>query len=909
MGVAMQSKFKAVIGQIALAGGMASAVIVPSTASAQSAPPTTGSAGTTGADTENLTEIVVTGTSLRGVAPAGAETFALDTTQIQATGALSTDQLLAEIQQLNSFGTLPTVNSGGIQLTVNRINLRNLPQGVGGSSPTLILMDGHRIVGEGVNQAYPDPDVIPPALIERVDVLTDGGSAIYGADAVGGVINFVTKKDFDGLDVGVREGLGQDSFHSTDVNVTAGRAWAGGSFYIGYNYSQHDSIYGSQRGYVRNINYTTGLPASSQCSPANVTVGPITYAVVGGTSLVQSNANLCDTSRDSVFYPQELRNSVMAGFRQDVTDNLEFEVKGYFSERNDLSGEGPLTGSGTVTSTNPNYISTGAGSTATQTALFNFAPVGGREIVKTDLNAAGITPTLTWKIGHDWQMRTYYNYGESRTTVNDPEVNAAVLATGIAAGTINPYNIAASNPASLGEVLNYTQYGLGKEKLSNAKSTFDGPVFSLPGGEIRVAVGAEYSHEQFEGVSTPPETYQAAALAPLNATARNVESGFVELNLPLIGPNNNIPLLNSLSVSAAGRYDHYSDFGHNWAPNFGLTLKPLDWIGVRARFNRSFQAPSLVQLAQAVTPSAQAFPGFLTTVVPLLIDPALPPNGGSIVAVQGTRLPLQPERSRDYNFGFDISPPIIPGLDIHATYFNIQYIGQIGAPPLGSGVFWGVPTFESLVLPNPSLAQLQTFLSASGVPAAGIANAIAEVQGLGGGIYYAADIRARNLGLSYTNGGDVSFNYSHPVPFGTVYANFNSSYTATAINAADGVDFTPNQAGINGSRFNFATVLGTTVAGNFRGQLTWNHLNGFSLSSAAGLGQTSVAAFNTVDLYAQYDLKQIPVLPLPVTVSLGITNLFANNPPLFRGDNPVFGAGYAGSTIGRVFQLGANVKL
>ena len=123
------------------------------------------------------------------------------------------------------------------------------------------------MVGAGVNQSYPDPDVIPPALIERVDVLTDGGSAIYGADAVGGVINFITKKNFDGLDVGVREGLGARSYRSTDVNVTAGKTWDSGSLYIGYNYSKHDPIYGSERGYVRNINYATGLPAAQSVQP------------------------------------------------------------------------------------------------------------------------------------------------------------------------------------------------------------------------------------------------------------------------------------------------------------------------------------------------------------------------------------------------------------------------------------------------------------------------------------------------------------------------------------------------------------------------------------------------------------------------------------------------------------------
>jgi len=877
-----------------------------------------------------LEEVVVTGTSLRGVAPAGAETVTFDTAQIQATSALSTDQLLADIPQLSSFGSLQTVNSGGTQLTVNRTNIRNLPEGVGGGSPTLVLMDGHRLVGMGVQQSYPDPDVIPPALIERVDVVTDGGSAIYGADAVGGVVNFITKKNFDGIDVGVRQGLG-DSYRSTDVNFTAGKAWSSGSAYVGYNYSRHDGVYGSARSYVRNINYATGLPASDFCSPANAVVGGATYAVVGGNSLSLSNANLCDTSKTSVFFPEELRNSVMAGFRQEFTDSLEFEVKGYYSERDDTADGGPLTGSGTVygaavpaspgfpafgvpptpaIAVNPNYITTGGGSTATQTVYFNFAPVGGRAIVTTTLMSAGLTPTLTWKIGHDWQMKAYYNYGESRTVANDPGVNATALGNDITAGTINPYNIAASDTSALGQVLNWTGYGIGKDKLSNAKATFDGPLYTLWGNEIRVAAGAEYSHEQFQGyVNNTGNTIQNETNAPLNSSSRNVTSEFAELNIPLVGPGNNVPMLYSLNLAAAERHDDYSDFGGNWAPNFGLTLKPVSWVGLRARWNRSFQAPSLVQLAAAGSPTPGVYPGAFTQFDPLLINPAVTPNGGPIVAVAGTLLPLQPERATDYNFGFDISPPVLEGLDLHITYFNIDYTGQIGTPPLGYGVFWGVPTFANLVLSKPSNAQLSSFLANAGVTAAGIAQAIATVNALGGNTYYAADIRSRNLGISKVHGLDYSLNYHHAVPFGTVYASFNSSFTSLAINAADGVNFGTNQAGINGPHFNSATVIGATVGENIRGQLTWNHLGSFNLSTPAGLGQTSVGAFNTVDFYAQYDLgPKLKNLP-PISLSLGISNLFDTNPPAYNGSNPAFGSGYAnGSTVGRVFQLGANVK-
>ena len=93
-------------------------------------------------------------------------------------------------------------------------------------------------------QSYPDPDVIPPMLVERVEVLTDGGSASYGSDAMGGVINFTTKKSFDGIQAGIRQGIG-DEYRSTDVNFLGGKAWDTGSVYVGYNFSYHNAVFGS----------------------------------------------------------------------------------------------------------------------------------------------------------------------------------------------------------------------------------------------------------------------------------------------------------------------------------------------------------------------------------------------------------------------------------------------------------------------------------------------------------------------------------------------------------------------------------------------------------------------------------------------------------------------------------------
>lgn len=851
-----------------------------------------------------LGEIVVTGTLLRNVVPAGAQAVTLTEQAIKSTGATSTDQVLASIPQISSFGNLQTANAGGTQLTVNRINLRNLPQGVGGGSPTLVLLDGHRMVGAGVKQSYPDPDVIPPALIQRVEVLTDGGSASYGSDAVGGVVNFITKRSFDGVEAALRQGFA-DSYQSTDINLTVGKAWDKGDVFVGYNFARHDPLFGHDRDYIKNIDYTTGLPQDRSCSPANVIQGGALYAVTNGNSLTPGTANLCDQSKNKSYYPEETRQSVMGGFHQSLSDSLEFQLKGYYSNRRDVADNGPLQATAAVTSTNPNYISTGGGSTASQSVLFDFGPAGGREVIDTHLWSFGITPSLTWKIGHDWQATALYNYGQSKTTANDPQVNNTLLNADVAAGTINPYNVGASRGDALSQVLNWTNFGIGKDILNNAKLTFDGPLFTLPGGEVRLAVGGEYIREAYKG-TTVTNTLQNVAIAPLNSASRNVKSVFGELNVPLVSPSNDIPLIDSLIVAGSIRYDRYSDFGSNVAPNVGVTWKPIDWISLRGRWNKSFQAPSVVQLSQAASPSTGVFPAFIVSAVPLLKNPAVPFNGGPIVAVQGTVSPLQPQKAKDYNLGFDISPPVIEGLNLHFTYFNIVYSGQISAPPLGSGPFYSVSSFAPLYIMTPTIAQVQSFLTAAGATPSDIANAIANVNAQGGNAYVVADIRARNLGISKVNGFDFGFDYHRNVSFGSIDASYSGSFTNRAVSAADGVNFLPNQAGVDGTRFNSIGRIGANVGENWQGVFTWNHLAGFKLSVPAQLNQMDVGSFDTFDLFVQYDIKREGLAP--INLSLSINNIFDTSPPLYRGVAAATAGGYwNGSTIGRLFQLGASV--
>src|SRR5690606_499048 len=139
-------------------------------------------------------ELVVTGTSIRGVPPTGSNLIAVTRELIQAIGAANTPDLIATVPPLNSFNTAPQASLGGFGSFAP--GMRGLP-----ASATLPLINGHRLVAAAANETNPDYPLIPGLAIERIEVVADGASSIYGSDAVAGVVNFITRKRFDGVEI------------------------------------------------------------------------------------------------------------------------------------------------------------------------------------------------------------------------------------------------------------------------------------------------------------------------------------------------------------------------------------------------------------------------------------------------------------------------------------------------------------------------------------------------------------------------------------------------------------------------------------------------------------------------------------------------------------------------------------
>jgi iron complex outermembrane receptor protein len=175
-----------------------------------------------------LEEIVVTGTLIRGASAVGAPVIELDRKDIEATGAKTSADLFATLPQMQSFNSLPTGTPDQSE-PIPRTNLRGFA--LSGSQATLVLLNGHRMVGAGVLQTSPDPSSIPIAAIERVEVLADGASAIYGADAVAGVVNIILRKDYDGAETHLDYGVA-DSYSQYSASQLLGTQWDTGSIMV-----------------------------------------------------------------------------------------------------------------------------------------------------------------------------------------------------------------------------------------------------------------------------------------------------------------------------------------------------------------------------------------------------------------------------------------------------------------------------------------------------------------------------------------------------------------------------------------------------------------------------------------------------------------------------------------------------
>jgi iron complex outermembrane receptor protein len=911
--------------------GIALSVVAQSTAVAQ----TTASAGSGG--TEQLEEVVVTGTLIRGINPPGSNVIGISKEQIQSFGANNTEGILANLPQNASFNnvsaTLPAFGTAfNSRVSIARPNIRNIPgcDGAGSGACTLILVDGHRIVPEGTQQTAVDPAIIPFGMIERVETIVDGNSAIYGSDAVGGVINFITKKNFTGTEASAHYGMGKAGYNQVDADVTSGTSWDRGFLMVSYSFGRHGDILNGDRSYLHTLDYSTGIPTGRSCDRPNVTVGGVTYGFNGST-YVANSPNVCDNNRYGDLYPIEVRHSGYVTLAQDISDTIRLDVQGVFSFTNQGDYVGPFSGQAAITTRNPNYVPMpGASPTAPETVQFSYGPLLGNNsgLNRTTYQVGQVTPTLTVDVGADWQVRTMFSYGQSNTAYDNSIYNSSLAnlflggPTGSAAtlpitAALNPYNIGATQNRVLFSGLTTNDRGNSINQLINVRSMADGKLIALPGGDLRAAVGVEYIKDVFRLRQTDPSS---RLLNPYSSISQADYAEFAELNIPIVGKSNNIPGIAGLNLDASGRYDKYENVIGKFVPKLGLTFQPVDWISVTASWGKSFNAPvpsdvagqlpanqiiGLNPIANTANPGGVVPPGTVLT----------GPNGSNtLLFLQGNEPTLKPQSSTNWSVGADISPPIVDNLTVGATYYKITIHDVLGLPTSGADQTPLFLYYPSRYVLFPTAAQILAFANSVGNSSG--TQAIATAAAAGQKIIEIIDDRFGNVGNYYVSGIDFRAHYSHKTGFGSLDGTVNGNYKLRRDEqAAPDAPLTHDFYSQGIPRLTSTTTLGANIH-SLRGQVSWLHTSKYAISpfllripnfpGTTTPLQTEIGSYDQFDLFFSYSFAG-PALAKDLALTLNVENVADKDPPggKFGNGGPTqFGP----HTLGRIVEVGFSKK-
>lgn len=872
---------------------------------------------TASADGANEVEaVVVTGTAIRGVAPVGAATVEVTHDQIVAAPQRDASSLITMLPQGSGLGSTLANNAGRNA----GVNLRGL-----GNNATLLLFDGHRSVAQGVTNQIADPNTIPFAAIDRVEVVTDGASAIYGSDAVAGVVNFILRRPFDGAELTAR--YTDTLYHQYTVEGVFGRRWGSGGVLVGLSYETNDHVKRSDspflaqdlRPFGGNDNRFVGTTVTPDQAGALI-IGNTVYGLPANLNgrtptaaevlALKSNPSLIDTSQYTDYYTKRERISGIVRLNQDFGRAGELTATVLFNNR---TNNAPGTGDGAFTNVGVNidpsspYFIQGMPA-GRQTVVYNFrANNPGLALDQNNVeNTFNIFTDYKVALAGDFQFTGTATYGsEYACAVCQPQANtvlASVITGAPFTGRFNPYQ-QGPQPTAQGLFGGFNQKAT--NQLADFVAKVDGSIFELPAGKVRVAAGLE--HQKLD--------FQMRALNTLNLTTewmtsryakshRIIESAFGELYVPIFGPENERPGLQRLDLNVAVRYDHYSDVGETTNPKVGLTWQPVDDLRLRASWGTSFRAPTLGESdPRTVGQTNRVF------VSNGLNDPTIPvtnvPTGQSLVLNRGGNTAgLRPESAEIYSFGGDWTPSFIQGLKLSLTYYNVNYKDRIENLPNATLILSNPTTYAQykdffIVAPQPKSCvngnppglpgtpQYSTYNplytswlnDPNAVYSPSTANDCQLVGIITGGL--------RNLGRVKQSGLDFTGNYGMETPLGHLSLDAGFSWILNLQRSLlpdsplfDALDTIGNQvskrgrvsAALKHGPFNF------TLAANYVGSYTNNAtitVNGVKYP------ETKVPSWTTLDAGVSYIVPDTaPEALQGLRLSVNVQNVTDEDPPI-----------------------------
>lgn len=759
--------------------------------------------------------IQVTGSNL-GLEPSqmASQIITISSDDLIGSGQPTLARALKQLPQ-NAFGSsdiggiLSEVGSEGINFAGgSTVNLRGI-----GSESTLVLVDGKRIGKSGALGRSTDISNIPMQSVERIDVLLDGASAIYGSDAVGGVINIIMKKDYNDLSVGLQYGEPSDGdFDEKQFDISGGTTWDTGGIRGSYTHMEASSFKVDQKEDADTSFFSpsyNGEGTSVGFSESRWgTKTPYTVAE-GYTGDVASllgseylTPGLSETLPQSkTLLPEKEKDIVSVSLYQELTDTITAHFGIAYSD-GDTTTDGNQEG---ATYFRPFGIQIFPGNGMNNMESGYFTVYGFQNSAyptysETNNKNTVYTFSIDGEINADWSWDISAGHSKNELESTAFNVMDAGVAGSLLQGTYDhdedsstpglSYDIFADTPQeNAAYMYNDKDYSTDTEEDYVDVIIRGTDILELPGGALSAVLGYNYKKNELITKSEDPlalgnSSVKGAANID-NEGSLSSDGYFLETHAPLIGKKNEMALAKQLDLTGAVRHDSYdSRAGSKTTWQLGMVYSPTENLRFRVKRSTAFKAPSLsegILSPEYVVNDTGTF----------VFGPDEPADGTPgkryfsnweqwrhfepNLSIVGGNPDLQPETSKTTSVGFEYTPDYIPGLRVQMTHYETDYFDRISKG-----------AFPSFLVNRADLAEKDyVFASQGEVTAAGMKDRNGDyVAGDAETPYtyngYIVDSRWVNIDELYVQGVDTSVSYSFDSAYGDF--NFDLNYSRTIDN-------------------------------------------------------------------------------------------------------------------------------
>jgi len=652
----------------------------------------------TDAASGGIEEVIITGSRLKRADAASANPIlVLSREQIERTGASSLTDVVRNALPIQSGSVTDASNFGNVGTGQSNVNLRGL-----GNGSTLTLINGRRFALSGNSRINGgniyNINSIPMGAVERIEVLKDGASAIYGSDAIAGVVNIILRKDYQGTEARVSYNNTFDTDSAiTSAAVTTGiRGERGNAMFTVESYRQNGmmardrsfSASADQRSRGgMDVRVAPGLRGTVYAMPGQVLPGvflpdgqPATFAAIpanqNGTGLTPASFNATAGVRDFMdqnefmsTVPERDTVNMMGVFDYRLFDQVTLFGQVAYSHTDSFAyiyNNGQVSrGQLLLPADNP-HNPFGVPVMIEKNLVSEFG-AGKRS---NDYDDYGTVLGLRGGLPGGWEWESAFSYGKSSTgngfepyNANAGQANAALTDPSLAYNWFADPAVVAPGAAEAAGLKGY-DVGRGTGELSMVDASVRGELFRLFGNPIQAVLGAEYRRDHYQqsyvdNVSPPGGVFPGGVIAQQTRTTKSV---FSEIDVPFIVPGQAVPLVHALELSLAGRYEDLGLYGTTLDPRVGVRWQPVGSLTLRASFGTSFRAPTANEVG-----------GLQMSFRRPAADPLRGGELADFATYENSDLSLRPETSDNFSAGVVWEPAWARGLSVTLDYYRIRY--------------------------------------------------------------------------------------------------------------------------------------------------------------------------------------------------------------------------------------------